>query len=293
MAGLKEIRKRIQSVKNTQKITRAMKMVAASKLRKAQTAMLNIRRYSDEMRHLAGVLADKVDCTHPLMIPHKKVGTEALIVVSGDRGLCGSFNANVSRHARRKADALQKEGVRPVLFFIGRKGAETLRNHAADQDIRFVGLLGDLSFDAMYDVVDFLAQGYLSGDYDRVTVVFNRFKSAVAQEVAEEQLFPITENIFEKHEIVRDGAERDIVFEPSAAALADYVVPRFAATELYHDLMESAASELSARMNSMEAATKNAAEMIGRLVISYNKERQNAITTELMEIVGGAEALKG
>ncbi len=293
MAGLKEIRKRIQSVKNTQKITRAMKMVAASKLRKAQTAMLNIRRYSDEMRHLAGVLADKVDCVHPLMAPRKNVRVEALIVVSGDRGLCGSFNANVARHARRRADALQKEGIRPVLFFIGRKGAEALRNHPAGKDTRFAGLLGDLSFDAMYDVVDFLAQGYLSGDYDRVTVVFNRFKSAVAQEVAEEQIFPLTENIFDTHELSGDQAGREIVFEPSASALADYVVPRFAATELYHDLMESAASELSARMNSMEAATKNAAEMIGRLVISYNKERQNAITTELMEIVGGAEALKG
>lgn len=293
MAGLKEIRKRIQSVKNTQKITRAMKMVAASKLRRTQTAMLNIRRYSDELRHLAGVMSDRVECIHPLMVPRRTVRAEAIIVVSGDRGLCGSFNANVARYARRRADALEKEGIRPLLFFVGRKGAESLRTHPAAQDRRFVGLLGELTFDAMYDVVSFLSHGFLAGNYDRVTVIFNRFKSAVAQEVAEEQIFPVTENIFEKHEIVRDRAGRDILLEPSPAALADYVVPRFAATELFHDLMESAASELSARMNSMDAATKNAAEMIGRLVISYNKARQNAITTELMEIVGGAEALKG
>lgn len=288
--GLKTIRKRIQSVRNTQKITRAMKMVAASKLRRAQIAMLAIRRYSNELRRLAGLIADRVEGIHPLMVPRAEVRRELIVVVSGDRGLCGSFNANIARAVRRR---IEGDGVRPedvTLLFIGRKAAESLRDLPVRREMLFVDTLRKISSEAMTPIIDLLAQGYLRGDHDRVTVIFNRFRSALAQEITEEQLFPVTENIFAPQEIARDAAGRDTLFEPSPAAIADHLVPHFAATELYHDLMESVASELSARMNAMEAATKNAGEMTGRLLIAYNKARQNAITTELMEIVGGAEA---
>jgi len=254
--------------------------------------MLTIRRYSDELRRLAALVAGRVDTDHPLMTPRPEVRREVIVVVSGDRGLCGSFNANIARHVRKKAAALSAAGVAPTLLFIGRKGAEALRSLPAAQERTFTDLFGRLTSDAVTPVIEFLARGYLRGDHDRVTVVFNRFRSAMVQETGEEQIFPLTENIFAPREIVTDAAHRDLLLEPDAAAIVDHLVPHFAAAELYHGLMESIASELAARMNAMEAATRNADEMAGRLTIEYNEARQNAITTELMEIVGGAEALK-
>ncbi len=290
-AGLKAIRKRIQSVKNTQKITRAMKMVAASRLRKAQNTMLAIRRYADELRKLAALVSHRIEGIHPLMTPQTAVRAEMIVVVSGDRGLCGSFNANIVRQVKRRMERLSTEGVTPHLLFVGRKGAEAFRRLPVPQETVFTDLLHRLTSEQVTPLVEFLARGYLRGDYDRVVVVFNRFRSTMAQEIAETQVFPLTENIFAPQEVLGDEARRDLIFEPDAAAIAAYLVPHFAATELYHDLMESVASELAARMNAMEAATKNAIEMAGRLTVAYNKARQNAITAELMDIVGGAEAL--
>ncbi len=290
-AGLKVIRKRIQSIKSTQKITRAMKMVAASRLRKAQNTMLSIRRYADELRKLAAFVSHRVEGVHPLMTPRPEVRAEMIVVVSGDRGLCGSFNANIVRQVKRRMEQLSAEGITPHLLFVGRKGAEALHRLPVPQETVFTDLLHRLTSEQVTPLVEFLARGYLRGDYDRVVVVFNRFRSTMVQEIAEEQIFPVTENIFAPQEVIGDEAHRDCLFEPDVTTIAAYLVPHFAATELYHDIMESVAGELAARMNAMEAATKNAIEMTGRLTIAYNKARQNAITGELMDIVGGAEAL--
>ncbi len=292
MAGLKEIRKRIQSVKNTQKITRAMKMIAATKLRKAQSTMLSTRKFSVEMRKMAHFLIHKVEKIHPLMIARAEIKNEAVIVVSGDRGLCGSFNASIVRYTKKYIADRKKEGVNSTIFFIGKKAGESLRMVDAEKNYDFINLFQDLQFNYMFDLVDLIADNYISGKFDLVTVVYNRFKSAVSQEVTKDQIFPLVEDTFAHEEEVKDKENRDLIIEPSPEELFDFIVKRFAATELYHDLMESVASEFSARMNAMDSATKNAEEMISHLVLLYNRVRQDAITKELMEIIGGAEALK-
>lgn len=293
MAGLKETRKRINSVKNTQKITKAMKMVAASKLRRAQIAMMNIRKYSNEMRLMAGTLVGKVEHIHPLLIKRPQIKNEAVIVVSGDKGLCGSFNASIVRYTKKFIETRKKEGVNLTLFFVGKKASESLRSVDVEKNNNFIHTLADLQFEGMYEFVEVLLEGYVSGKYDLITVIYNRFKSAVTQEVSTEQIFPLHEDAFTEEENIKDRAGRDLVIEPTPKEVLDFIVPRYAATELYHDFMESIASELSARMNAMDSASRNATDMIYKLTLIYNKARQNAITKELMEIVGGAEALKG
>jgi len=290
--GLKALRRRIQSIRSTCKITSAMKVVAASRLRKIQHTMLMMRQYADELRKLSALIASRVESEHPLMRPYPEVRREAIVVVSGDRGLCGSFNATITRYVRKKTEVLKEAGVAPVLFFIGQKGGEMLRFLPFDYEMAFVHLLRRFSFEGVIHLVERLERGYVGGEFERVTVVFTRFRSAMTQEVGESQIFPFTENIFAPREFLVDTAYRDFLIEPDVKTVVNYLVPHFAATEVAHDLMESAASELAARMNAMEAATRNAEEMAEKLTIEYYKARQNVITTELMEIVGGVEALK-
>ncbi|HNW83333.1 MAG TPA: ATP synthase F1 subunit gamma [bacterium] len=292
MAGLKEIRKRISSVKNTQKITRAMKMIAATKLRKAQNAMISARKFCDEMNKIIYTLLEKNERDHPLLQHHSVIKREVLIVVSGDKGLCGSFNANVSRAAKKNIIELNNHGTAVTIYFIGKKAYESLKHVDAEKILDFVDIFQRFHFYQMYDLIEMLSEKYTAGEIDLVTLIYNDFKSAVSQEVKQEVLFPITEEIFQSTKPNMDSLGRDIIAEPSPDELYGFIIKRHATTLLFTALAESAAAEFSARMNSMDSATKSAEEMVGKMVLLYNKLRQDAITKELVEIIGGSETLK-
>lgn len=292
MAGLKDIRKRIYSVKNTQKITRAMKMISATKLRKAQNAMLSARLFCDEMSKIIYTLLEKNERDHPLLQHHPVIKREALIVISGDKGLCGSFNANVSRAAKRNIEEFNAHGTQVTIYFLGKKAYENLKHADAEKNLDFVNIFHRFHFYQMYDLIEMLADRYMSGEIDLVTLIYNDFKSAVSQEIKQEVLFPLTDEIFQSTKPNSDPLGRDILMEPSIDELHSFIIKRHATTLLFTALAESAAAEFSARMNSMDAATKSAEEMAGKLTVMYNKLRQDAITKELMEIIGGAESLK-
>ncbi|MGI6395604.1 MAG: ATP synthase F1 subunit gamma [bacterium] len=292
MAGLKDIRKRIHSIRNTQKITRAMKMIAATKLRKAQNAMLSARLFCNEMNKVMFTLLEKNERSHPLLQHHPAIKREALIVISGDKGLCGSFNTNVARAAKRNIDELNVHGTDATVYFLGKKAYESLKDANVEKNLDFVDIFDRFHFYQMHDFIEMLAERYIAGEIDLVTLIYNDFRSAVSQEIKQKVLFPLTDEIFLSTRPNSDSQGRDILLEPSIDELYNFIIKRYATTLLLTVLAESAAAEFSARMNSMDAATRNADEMAGRLTVTYNRLRQDAITKELVEIIGGAESLK-
>ena len=288
MPSLKDIRKRIGSVKNTQQITKAMKMVAAVKLRKAQESIEAKRPYAYRLRDIIGELAARADFSeHPLLAQRdpKKV---ALLVLTSDRGLCGGFNTSVCRTAERyiKANELGHEAME--VDVVGRKGLEYLKRRPVTMGPYFKDVLSDLSVEKAGEIAEHCQQRFLESDLDAVYVVYNEFKSAIAQEVVVEQLLPVVPAASsDEHDLV------EFLYEPTKEELMDAVLPRHLTIQIWRMMLESVASEMGARMTAMDAATKNAGELIDALTLQYNRARQSMITTELMEIIGGAEALKG
>jgi F-type H+-transporting ATPase subunit gamma len=286
MPSLKKIRTRIVSVRNTQKITRAMKLVAAARLRRAQQNIVAIRPYA---RQLAGVIAEvaaRSSATHPLLV-RREERRVALLVLTSDRGLCGGFNANVNRRAERylKKHASDRE---LALYVVGRKGRDYLKRRHYDIRREYFGVLGDATLAKAQEIAKTLAAAYAHGTCDAVYVVYNEFKNAAQQRVLLEPLLPVTPS-----DLPEEAGRLDFKYEPSRAALLERLLPMYVEIEVYRAILESIASEFGARMTAMENATTNAAEMISRLTLEFNRARQAAITKELMEIIGGAEALKG
>jgi len=290
MANLKIIRKRIGSVKNTQKITRAMKMVAAAKLRKAQQNMLDLRPYAIKtMDVLSGVAAraGEDEDIHPLLA-RRKAKHVMLVVLTSDRGLAGAFNASISKAAFKFWKELEAEGKKVTFAVIGTKGRDYLKRRDADIQKDFSGVFQDLSMDRAGEIGRFIVDAYARHDLDAVHLIYNEFKSAISQDVVIEPLLPITPMEVAEHETAVD-----YIYEPDKQRLLDTLLPMYVEVETYRALLESVASEHGARMSAMDAATTNANDMINKLTLKYNRARQAAITTELMEIIGGAEALKG
>lgn len=293
MASLKDIRKRIGSVKNTQKITRAMKLVAAARLRRAQQNILEMRPYAlKTLEVLSSVAArasqEEPEKVHPLL--HVREPEHVMLVVlTSDRGLAGAFNANICKAAYTRWKELEAEGKQVCFTVIGRKGRDYLRRRDADIRHDFTGIFENLSTDNAGEIGRTIIHEYVQSDedLDAVYLVYNEFKSAISQEVVLEPLLPITPKELD------EDAFGDFVYEPSKEALLDKLLPMYVEVEIYRALLESVASEHGARMTAMDAATGNASDMIGKLTLAYNRARQAAITTELMEIIGGAEALKG
>lgn len=287
MANLRDIRKRIASVKNTQKITKAMKMVAAAKLRRAEEAIKSARPFSDKMREVVLSVSGRTNpFVHPLfqIRPVKKV---ILIQVTADRGLCGAFNANLNRRTEAFIKAKNLEGIEAQLISVGRKGNEYFRRRKVTIVDRFVNVMGKVDYELAGRIVGVAAEKFLAGECEEVYIVFNSFRSAVTQVCTFRRLLPVTPE---------DEAERvtgEHIYEPSQEDLLAEIVPEYLRTQVYTALLDSVASEHGARMTAMEAATSNAEEMIYKLTLKLNRLRQETITTELMEIVGGAEALKG
>lgn len=287
MANLKSIKKRIVSVKNTRQITAAMKMVSAAKLRRAQENVVAARPYAGKLAEVLERLAQSQESDpSPLMV--KRDGGRALVlVVTSDRGLCGGFNANLSKAAERFIKERSGEFREVSLMTIGRKGYEFLRNRHTVRK-HHGNIFSTLSYQTAALIAAEVIEGYLAEEYDEVYVIYNAFKSVMTQDITLEQLLPVT---------AKAGAAEEqttqYIYEPSKAALLDELLPKHIEVQIFKSLLESLASEHGARMTAMDSASKNATEMIGKLTLIYNRARQAAITTELMEIISGSESIKG
>ena len=292
MPSLKDIRKRIASVKNTQKITSAMKMVAAAKLRRAQEAAEAARPYANKMNQVIGGLATRTDPTmHPLLEARGVERNAILIVVSSDRGLCGGYNANLFRASDKFVRDRSAAGLEMRVATIGRKARQFFRNHSAEVDRDFPAVIGNVNYANEKQIGAYATEKFVSGEVDRVFLVYNKFLSAIQYETQIEPLLPLT-----VEDIATDaGAEAiaEYIFEPDEASLLAKMLPAHIEVKVLHALLEAEASEHSARMAAMDNATKNASDMIDGLTLTYNRARQAYITKELVEIVSGAEALEG
>jgi len=304
MANLRDIRNRIDSVENTKQVTRAMKMVAAAKLRRAQERIFDTRPYAYKIRELLEHLKGELDPTvHPLFgAPEEAAGT-LIVVVTADRGLCGAFNSNVISRAEEAIEATQAaaaEGDDLYLLCVGEKG----HKHFQKRDYRLVGdyrgVFDELTFARAKQVVQDAVEGFERGIWGEVKLVYNEFKNTITQNRIVEPLLPISEERFQTpvmeeeanhFELPENGQATDYIFEPGARTLLDELVPRFLYYQVWRALLESNAAEQGARMVAMDNATENAEEMIEDLTLEYNRARQNAITMELLDIASGAEAL--
>ena len=293
MPSLKELRNRIGSVKQTQKITSAMKLVAASKLRRAQEQAEASRpfaeRMSDMLANLGASVAD-VEGAPPLLAGTGRDEVHLVVVATADRGLCGGFNASIVRGARIRIRELREAGKQVKILCIGRKGRDMLRREFGSLIVDTIEGVGRrrLEFAEAAAVGERLERMYEAGEFDVCTIVFNRFRSAITQVVTLQQLIPV-----EPAAVERDVTEARAVyeFEPDEQTILAELLPRNLAVQIYRALVENAASEQGARMTAMDNATRNAGEMIERLTLFYNRTRQAQITRELIEIVSGAEAL--
>jgi F-type H+-transporting ATPase subunit gamma len=294
MASLKDIRKRIQSVKNTRQITRAMKMVAAAKLRRAQDAVVNARPFAYRIYSILLGLVERDGITHPLLEvrEEKKI---RVVILAGDRGLCGAYNANVYKAATKFIKAKQAAGVTVVVDTIGRKAFEFAKKRYTLGE-HHEGLLTKSTYSRVAGVADKILAQYIAGHEDAVYLVYNEFKSAIQQTVVTERLVPISTEVPDGVVALwtKNEAERlkEKIYEPSEELIWNELVPRHFKMQLFRAVLESVASEHGSRMSAMENATKNASEMIEILTLDYNKARQASITKELMEIVGGVEAMR-
>ena len=293
MASLKDLKTRINSVKSTQKITAAMKMVAAAKLRRAQDAAESGRPYSTRMRQVIGNLASKADASSApkLLVGNGKDQTHLLVVMSADRGLCGGFNGTVTRQTRAEVARLQAENKTVKLLMIGRKSADALRREFGDLYIdRYEGLQGtSVNYSDAARTADAIRTGFEAGEFDVCTLIFNKFKNAITQEITLTQLIPVKVDNSEAGD--GDAPAVSYEYEPEEDELLASLLPRNLSTQMYGALLESSAAELAARMTAMDNATRNAGELIDRLTLVYNRTRQANITSELIEIISGAEAI--
>jgi F-type H+-transporting ATPase subunit gamma len=287
MATLQDIRRRIRSVQSTQKITRAMKLVAAAKLRRAQDRILEARPYAFKMAELVGTLVRGLgEDKHPLLV--RREGPRKLyVVVTADKGLCGAFNSNVIRKALELLRAAP-EGTASLLT-VGRKARDFFRRRPWPVRGERIGFLDRLTFADVRELGNELTEAFLGDEVDEVWLVFNEFRSVASQRVVAERLLPIEPPGAEP---AGEGPAADYIYEPEPVTILAALLPRHVGVQIYRALLESNAGEHGARMTAMEAATKNAQEMIGLLTIQYNKARQERITKELLDIVGGAEALR-
>ena len=290
MATLKDLKTRINSVKSTQKITAAMKMVAAAKLRRAQEAAVSGRPYADRMRRVTASLAAKVNVNSApkMLVGNGKSAIHLLVVVSADRGLCGGFNGSITRQTRTEVARLQGNGKTVKLLMVGRKSSDALRREFGKQFIDSLeGVQGtSVSFSDAEEIGKTIRNGFTNGDFDVCTIIFNKFVNAITQEITLTQLIPAEISAVDE----RDAAV-NYDYEPEEDELLESLLPRILSTQLYSALLESSAAELAARMTAMDNATRNAGELIDRLTLVYNRSRQAAITNELIEIISGAEAV--
>ena len=295
MPSLQSLRRKIAAFKNTQKITKAMKMVAAAKLKRSQDRILAARPYAHKMRGVLRNLSLRVNRNmHPLL--QKRGGKRIeILVVTSDRGLCGGFNGNIVRKSVEFIRQCEAQGLSVNLSIVGRKARDYFRRRAWPVRQEWTGIFDKLSFEHAIDIGGDLTENFVKGTFDELYVVYNEFKSAIQQRVIVEKLFPIDTDV-EFSAAHSDASESALggsyLYEPDEAELLNTLVPKHFQIQTYRILLESAAAEHGARMAAMDGATRNAGQLIKKVTLYYNKTRQAAITKELMDIVGGAEALK-
>ncbi|HKI78923.1 MAG TPA: ATP synthase F1 subunit gamma [Ignavibacteriaceae bacterium] len=289
MATLRDIKTRISSVQNIQKITNAMKMVAAAKLRRAQENVINARPYAKKISVLLSHLVTENDINNNPFITPRKVENVAVVTFSADRGLCGAFNTNIIKETVRYINKeLKPENINAHLFCIGKIGFSFFNKRNYTIFGKRIGLFSSLNYNQVQAITNELIPGYLEGKYDKVILIFNEFKSVISQKIVIEQFLPVPINS-ESEENENKG---DYIFEPDQQSIFNFLLPKQLRAQIWRALLESNAAELGAKMTAMDNATTNAKEMIRTLKIKFNKERQAAITKEILEIVSGANALK-
>ena len=290
MPTLRDIRKRLKAIQNTKKITAAMKMVAAAKMRKVQDRMLNFRPYAARMETVLNGLAKVAEREiHPLLALRPRKTVE-VVVITSDKGLCGAFNTNILKAAYKYINELKKENIEFSLSVVGRKARDFFKRRSIPMRNAWVGLSGRISYTNAQDIAGNLIEGYAGEAFDEVIVIYNEFKSLIAQKVTVMKLLPV--GTLEEKGQKETAMTADYLYEPSRAAIFERLLPKYIEIQVYRGLLESSAAEEAARMAAMENATKNCSELITKVTLLANKVRQASITKELMDIVGGVEALK-
>ncbi len=294
MAAVQDIKRRIRSVRNTRKITRAMELVAAAKLRKAQARIEAMRPYADRMQELMVGVARASSSVRGLpLLQRREVATTAILPLTGDRGLAGAFNAQILREAFALERRLRDEGIEPRWLVAGRKGASTLRFRRYEVEQAWAGFSDSPRYSDAQAIAHRVAQLYIDQEVDRVDVIYNHFESALTQRVVVQDVLPIPESMLEGDDDSSQALLGDFIYEPEPEQILERLLPVYVETELYRALLESAASEQGARMTAMRNASKNAAELIDLLTLQMNRARQAEITQEILEVVAGADALTG
>jgi F-type H+-transporting ATPase subunit gamma len=296
MASTQDLKRRVRSVQNTRKITKAMELVASARLRRAQARIETMRPYADKMLELmSGVARASVSTQRLPLLQRREPQTTAILALTGDRGLAGAFNSQVVRRAFALGRELEAEGQKIRWLVSGKKGRSTLRFRGYDVASDWAGFSDRPAYSDAQAIAHTLTEQYVAGEVDRVIVVYNHFESPLVQKVAEQEVLPIPEHLLETDdEERRDDAMRgDFIYEPEPEEILARLLPVYLETELYRALLESAASEQGARMTAMRNASKNAAELIDSLTLAMNRARQAEITQEILEVVAGADALEG
>jgi len=287
MGGLKEVRERITSVSSTRQITSAMKMVSAAKLRRAQDAVTRMRPYASKLKEILENLSATIEASEGgAYSVEREVKTVLMVVISSNRGLCGGFNANISK-AVLKAIASDFEGKEIKVIAIGKKAGEFMKRRGFDVIESYNDVFENLSYELIAPIAEQIMQGFTNGTYDRVEIFYNQFVNAASQLTIREQYLPVA-----PPQVVTK-ATTDYIFEPEKVEIVLDLIPRSLKTQLYKGVLDSHASEHGARMTAMHKATDNATDMLKQLKLTYNKARQASITNEILEIVGGAAALEG
>lgn len=307
MPNLKDIKLRIQSVENTKKITRAMKMVAAAKVKKAENNVKASRPFSDELitafkRLLAaagdysadGIKIKTAIENYPELLKKREIKTAGILVITSNKGLAGAYNANIIRNVLKQVQEYKEQGISSKLFIVGQKGISSLKRKSSDFGFEilqtYTKVANEISAAGAENIAEDVAESYVSGQIDCIEIFTTKFKNMMSYSAQKWELFPIT---IEKEPQEQVGIEPIMLFEPNEQSILQKIVPLYITNTIYQSLLEAQASELASRMTAMSAASNNAEEMIRILTIDYNKARQWAITQEILEVVSGADALKG
>ncbi len=297
MATVQDIKRRVRSVRNTRKITRALELVAAAKLKRAHSRIEDMRPYADRMLELMAGTARASSSVRglPLLQKHDQEQTVAIVPLTGDRGLAGAFNSQILRRALALERQLRREGKQARWVGVGRRGVGSLRFRRLELAGEFTGFTDQPRYRNAQAIAHRVAELYTEGEVDRVIVVYNHFESALVQRVTVQDILPLSEDLLEADEDERsdDALRGDFIFEPEPEQILERLLPVYIETELYRALLESAASEHGARMTAMRNASKNAGELIDTLTLAMNRARQAEITQEILEVVAGADAQTG
>jgi len=284
MATIHTLKRRLKSVKNTKQITSAMKLVATAKLKKSQDRVYNARPYAKKLLEVIHSVSSRIEEIYHPLLESKKEQKVKVVVVTSDKGMCGAFNSSVIKRAFHLIDELEEKGCSVTVDFLGRKGIDGMARHVKLTDKKLAGVFNKFQSSVADEVADDLIKEFIDGTFDAVYFVYNEFKSVIQQNLLVEKLLPIA-----KGDLQSVNAETPHKFEPSAVEIFKTLLPAFVKTQVYRMMIESIAAEFAARMTAMEAATKNASEMIDKLTLTMNKIRQAAITTEIIEVVSGGQ----